>query len=148
MALEVSGKLTCRYVQCTEEACAAMQAQYGLKERVPEDEMWRYKFIMILDGNTFSSRLMRTLTSGSLVFRAGLFSEWFDERIQPHVHYIPVRLDFGDLQGKLDWALSHDREAHAIAEQAALQAKMFIRSEDIQCYWYRLLLEYASLLRK
>ncbi len=125
-----------------------MEAQYGLKERVSEDEMWRYKFIMILDGNTFSSRLMRTLTSGSLVFRAGLFSEWFDERIQPGVHYIPVGLDFQDLQGKLDWALSHDMEAHAIAEQAALQAKLFIRPEDIQCYWYRLLLEYASLLQQ
>ncbi|EIE18580.1 hypothetical protein COCSUDRAFT_45356 [Coccomyxa subellipsoidea C-169] len=136
------------YVQCSEEACRAMEAQYGLKERVPEDEMWRYKFLMILDGNTFSSRLMRTLTSGSLVFRAGLFSEWFDERIQPGVHYIPVGLDFQDLQGKLDWALSHDKEAHAIAEQAALQAKLFIRPEDIQCYWYRLLLEYAGLLQQ
>ncbi len=145
--------------------------------------MWLHRFIMILDGNTFSSRLMRTLTAGrlqiylmstvqpmlqachesplsnsfqsgnwecmeallpnklhgvdvarntsskdchsllhmlrhrgrgcivwdtlrmgdifsrhvmdaptgSLVFRAGLFSEWFDERIRPFVHYIPVR---------------------------------------------------------
>ena len=47
---------------------------------------------MILDGNTFSSRLMRTLRSGSLVFRAGLFSEWFDERLEPYLHYLPVRL--------------------------------------------------------
>jgi len=103
---------------------------------------------MILDGNTFSSRLMRSLTSRSLLFKAGLFSEWFDERIQPYVHYMPVRFDFSDLQSKLEWAITHDKEAQAIAEQAALQARLFIRPEDIQCYWYRLLLEYSSLLQK
>lgn len=59
-----------------------------------------------------------------------------------------IRLDFRDLQARLDWAISHDKEAQAIAEQAALQARMFIRREDIQCYWYRLLLEYASLLQQ
>lgn len=48
-----------------------MQKRYGLKERVPEDDVWLYKYIMILDGNTFSSRLMKTLTAGSLVFRSG-----------------------------------------------------------------------------
>ena len=40
---------------------------------------------------TFSSRLMRTLRSGSLIFRAGLFTEWFDERLEPFIHYLPVR---------------------------------------------------------
>lgn len=46
---------------------------------------------MILDGNSFSSRLPVFLSSGSLLFRAGLFAEWFDERIQPMKHYLPVR---------------------------------------------------------
>ena len=58
---------------------------------MPEEAAWAHKYIMILDGNTFSSRLMRTLRSGSLVFRAGLFTEWFDERLEPFVHYLPVR---------------------------------------------------------
>lgn len=46
---------------------------------------------MILDGNSFSSRLPTFLSSGSLLFRAGLFGEWFDERIWPFQHYLPVR---------------------------------------------------------
>lgn len=46
---------------------------------------------MILDGNSFSSRLPTYLSSGSLLFRAGLFAEWFDERIHPLKHYLPVR---------------------------------------------------------
>lgn len=65
--------------------------RYGLADRMPEEAAWAHKYIMILDGNTFSSRLMRTLRSGSLIFRAGLFTEWFDERLEPFVHYLPVR---------------------------------------------------------
>ena len=70
---------------------------------MPEEAAWAHKYVMILDGNTFSSRLMRTLRSGSLVFRAGLFTEWFDERLEPFVHYLPVRL-----QAQLThWTIGH-----------------------------------------
>ncbi len=82
------------YVQCAPEACVAMEARYGRAARAPEEAAWAHKYVMILDGNTFSSRLMRTLRSGSLVFRAGLFREWFDERLEPFLHYLPVRPSF------------------------------------------------------
>jgi len=71
-----------------------MEARYGRAARAPEEAAWAHKYVMILDGNTFSSRLMRTLRSGSLVFRAGLFREWFDERLEPFLHYLPVRPSF------------------------------------------------------
>ena len=58
-----------------------------------------------------------------------------------------VRLDFGDLQQRLAWAMAHDAEAAAMAERAAAHARRFIRIADIRCYWYRLLLEYAALLQ-
>ena len=60
---------------------------------------------------------------------------------------VQVRLDFSDLQQRLAWAISHDAEAAAMAERAAAHARRFIRSADIRCYWYRLLLEYAALLQ-
>ena len=197
------------FVQCSPEACAAMEARYGRAARAPEEAAWAHKYVMILDGNTFSSRLMRTLRSGSLVLRAGLFREWFDERLEPFLHYLPVRrrrarrplqahawscdgrhamplwftlhaalgagyvqearkglprergdglrsracaaqvrLDFSDLQQRLAWALTHDAEAAAMAERTAVHARRHIRVEDISCYWYRLLLEYAALLQQ
>ena len=39
-------------------------------------------------------RLLWTLSSGSLVFRSHLFTEWYEDRIQPSVHYLPVRLSY------------------------------------------------------
>lgn len=59
---------------------------------------WKNKFLMVVDGNTFNSRLRQTLASGSLVMRAGLFVEWFEERMQDGVHYLKIKLDYSDLQ--------------------------------------------------
>ena len=45
-------------------------------------------------------RTPQFLSSGSLVFKAGLFSDWYDERLIPYKHYLPVKLDYSDLQVK------------------------------------------------
>ncbi len=47
------------FLQCVPGACARMRERYGLVARAPEDEAWMHKFVMIMDGNTFSSRLMQ-----------------------------------------------------------------------------------------
>ncbi|KAK9839771.1 hypothetical protein WJX81_000416 [Elliptochloris bilobata] len=135
------------YLQCEPEVCAEMEAQYGRKPYVPEREAYRHRFLMVVDGNSFSSRLLWTMSSGSLVFRSHLFTEWYEDRIQPSVHYLPVRLDYADLSERLDWALTHDAEAHVIAQQAAIVARLHLRIEDVECYWLRLLTEYAALLQ-
>jgi hypothetical protein len=48
---------------------------------------------------------------------------------------VQVQLDYADLSERLDWALTHDAEAHAIAEQAAVVARLNLRIEDVECYW-------------
>ncbi len=44
-----------------------------------------------MTGQRARRRLLWTLASGSLVFRSHLFTEWYDDRIRPFVHYLPVR---------------------------------------------------------
>ena len=46
-----------------------------------------------------------------------------------------MQLDYADLSERLDWALTHDAEAHSIAEQAAVVARLHLRLEDVECYW-------------
>ncbi len=55
-----------------------------------------------------------------------------------------MQLDYADLSERLDWALTHDAEAHSIAEQAAVVARLHLRLEDVECYWCAL----AGCLRK
>ncbi len=46
-------------VQCEPEACAEMEARYGRKEHVDERAAFRHRHLMIVEGNTFSSRRAR-----------------------------------------------------------------------------------------
>lgn len=107
---------------------------------------FKYKFLMSIDGNTFVSRLPLFLSSGSVPFRAGIYSEWFDEWIKENEHYIQIKLDYSDLDYKLQWALDHDDKMRAIGQRARRFAKTRLRNEDMECYLYRLLLEYAAMV--
>jgi hypothetical protein len=50
-----------------------------------------------VDGNTWSSRFQRLLLGGSVVFKSTIMPEWWNQRAQPWVHYVPVGLGYGDL---------------------------------------------------
>ncbi len=54
------------------------------------------------------TRLLWTLSSGSLAFRSHLFTEWYEDRIQPFVHYLPVRAQRLPVQRRTDtWEGAH-----------------------------------------
>ena len=78
--------------------------------------------------------------------RAGLYSEWYDEWLLPGQHYLPVKLDYSNLDSQLQWAISHDNLAKQIGQQARHFAKTRLRTADLECYTYRLLLEYAAMV--
>ena len=125
-----------------------MKEKYGDLDFVPLEEQWKYKYLMVLDGWSFSDRLQTFLSSGSLVFRATLYEEWFEERIVPYKHYVPVKLDFSDLQEKLLYYREHDEAALEIATAARELALRELRRQDHFCYSTRLLIEYSTLLKE
>ena len=138
--------------QCSDpEVCRAMETYFSergsLQTHVSHAESFRNKYLMVTDGNTFISRLPSFLSSGSLIFRAALFSQWFDEWLVPGEHYISVKFDYSDLEDKLEWAMQHDIQAQSIARKGRAFANHRLRNKDIECYWARLLLEYASLVQ-
>ena len=65
--------------------------------------------------------------------------------LEPWVHYIPVALDLSDLAKNVQWAIDHDDEAQAIVRRANEVMAALTRTQDMECYWYRFLLEYAQL---
>ncbi len=96
----------------------------------------------------FSPGALATDVTTMFVCSAGLFGEWFDEWIFPDRHFLQVKLDYSDLEAKLRWALDHDEEARKIAEEGQRFAHTRLRNEDMSCYLYRLLLEYAAILER
>ncbi|KAJ7799679.1 hypothetical protein B0H14DRAFT_3491349 [Mycena olivaceomarginata] len=70
--------------------------------------------------------------SGSLVFKSTIFAEYFDEWLQPFVHYIPVLPDLSDL-------------ARRIQQAGQEFVERVITDAQNDCYFFLVLLEWARL---
>ncbi|CAE6415310.1 unnamed protein product [Rhizoctonia solani] len=98
------------------------------------------KFLLDIDGNGWSSRFQRLLTSGALI---------------PYYHYVPIQVDYSDLydtlaffSGTPDGLPGYDHLAEKIGAQGHTFTAEQWRPEDMQVYIYRLLLEYARVVEE
>ncbi|KAJ7178197.1 glycosyl transferase family 90-domain-containing protein [Mycena filopes] len=111
----------------------------------PREEIYRYKYVLDVDGNTFSGRYLGLLRSGSLVFKATAFDEYFNDWLRPYEHYIPVKIDMSDLVEKVEWAVANDKEARSIQERGTEFARRVLTDGQNDCYFGRVLLEWARV---
>ncbi|KAJ7509027.1 glycosyl transferase family 90-domain-containing protein [Mycena galericulata] len=113
----------------------------------PREEVYKYKYLLDLDGNSFSGRYFSLLRSGSLVFKSTTMSEFFDDWLIPYVHYIPVLPDLSDLETKIEWAIENDEEARQIQANGLEYAKRVLTDRQMDCYHLSVFLEHARLQR-
>lgn len=141
-------------IQCIEEdgSCEALAGEYPYRERIEPYQADRYKYVVDVDGNAWSARFQRLLMSGSLVFKSTIVPEWYNDRIQPWVHYVPVKLDYSDLRdalaffaGDIEGNGGRDDLAEDIGMAGRKWAETFYRKEDMVAYVFRLYLEWARL---
>jgi len=141
------------YGNCEGIACDVMAEELGQRDRKNQYEMGRYKYFFDVDGNGWSARFRRLMSTYSVVFKSTLYAEWFSERIQPWVHYVPVQLDYSDLYdalvffaGDLAGDGAHDDMARRIGAQGRDWVSKYWRKEDMVAYSFRLWLEYARVM--
>ncbi|KAF7313245.1 CAP10 domain-containing protein [Mycena kentingensis (nom. inval.)] len=113
--------------------------------KAPRREVFNYKYALDIDGNTFSGRFLSLLRSGSLVFKATVYEEFFNDWIRPYEHFIPVKYDLSDLVEKVEWAIQNDDQARRIQEAGKLFATNITTDAQNDCYMALVLLEYARL---
>ncbi|KAJ6473121.1 glycosyl transferase family 90-domain-containing protein [Mycena sanguinolenta] len=133
---------------CQLDGCdaARIKAEYNITgENAPREDVYRYKYVFDVDGNSFSGRYLGLLRSGSLVFKSTVFQEYFDDWLQPFVHYIPVLPDLSDLVERIEWARTHDTEAQQIQLMGQKFAEQVITDGQNDCYFFLVLLEWARL---
>ncbi|KAK4054576.1 Protein O-glucosyltransferase 2 [Microbotryomycetes sp. JL201] len=135
------------------DACDEIQREFEWDKWMSADEQNEYKYVIDVDGNGWSGRFHRLMTSKSLVLKSTIFPEWYADRIQPWLHYVPIAPDYSDLwaamaffKGDLAGRGAHDAMAKEIAYNGRQWAAEFWRWEDMQVYLYRLLLEYARIM--
>ncbi|KAI5120290.1 hypothetical protein M0805_005796 [Coniferiporia weirii] len=140
-------------VQCEEPTCSELATNFDWRKRMDTEEQSRYKYVIDVDGNGWSSRFKRVMASNALIFKSTTYPEWFADRIQPWMHYIPVAYDYSDLydafvffRGDITGAGNHDELAKKIALAGSKWTSTFWRDEDATAYMFRLLLEYARVI--
>lgn len=90
----------------------AIQSGWNRSNFLSRDEQIQYKYILDMDGeaSTWDS-LAWKLRSGSVLFRvAGIWNQWFFDKLIPGKHYVPIKEDFSDLIEKYEWCEDHPDE--------------------------------------
>ena len=121
------------------------------KEEVRLPEQFKSKFLVDVDGHSFSGRWRAFLESKSLGIKATIFREWHDSRLFAWRHFVPMDNRYDDLYSLLTYFIGlgnpetagkpgevfvakHDTEAKRIALQGREWANKVLRKEDIEVW--------------
>ncbi|KAG8914632.1 Glycosyltransferase Family 90 domain containing protein, partial [Tulasnella sp. 417] len=136
-------------VQCKEPICKELEKEYRFVDAEPSYYEKQWKFLMDIDGKGCSSRFKRLMTTRGLVLKSTIHPEWWTDRIQAWVHYVPIKYDYTDLydimaffKGDIDGmgGKGHDELAAQIGAAGRKWSVTFFRKEDMIAYVYRLFL--------
>ncbi|OCF42296.1 hypothetical protein I317_03916 [Kwoniella heveanensis CBS 569] len=125
-------------IQCDEEICKKVEEGYKFAGRKDWNQGNQYKYLLDIDGNGWSARFKRLMSTNSVVLKSTIFPEWYTDRIQPWVHYIPIKADLTDLYDALSFFRGgNDGLAKEIAVAGKEWSKTFWRKEDMVAYQFR-----------
>lgn len=130
--------------QCDPGDCDAQREFFKVVEPADQQEAWKSKYLLDMDGNAFSGRFYAFLMSHSLTFKMAVFREWHEEWIKPWVHYIPLSLRADEALEAVRYFDAEEEGkplATGIAEGGREWASKALRNEDFEVWLFRLLLE-------
>jgi hypothetical protein len=114
-----------------------------LGDRIEPVDLLKYRYMIDIDGwaNAWSGLFQKLLT-GSAVLKVESqngYRQWYYDRLEPWVHYVPVKPDLSDLDDRLEFVLSNDEEAQVIGRSGrrlalslSLEAEVFAMASVIE----------------
>ncbi|GAA5820035.1 hypothetical protein JCM11251_005458 [Rhodosporidiobolus azoricus] len=142
-------------VQCVQEdgTCDKMfEVFQGYDKRISFDRASLYKYVLDVDGNSWSGRFRRLMLSNAAVVKATIFPEFWTDWAIPWLHFIPMQVDYADMwdimsffRGGINGEGAHDELGKEIALAGKEWVKLCYRWADLEAYQFRLLLEYGRL---
>lgn len=106
-----------------------------LGNKVPIDELFKYKYVINVDGNVAAYRLGFLFSLNAVVFIVdGKYKLWFQDKLVENKHYIRIKSDLSDLKEKIYWCRKHDDECKQIAQNALKFHKEIFTNEHMYDY--------------
>jgi hypothetical protein len=130
--------------QCDPGDCDAQEEFFDIAKPADQQDAWNFKYLVDIDGNAFSGRFYAFLQSRSLVYKMAIFREWHAEWLKPWVHYIPLSLRADEWVEAVRYfagTVIGKEEAPKMAMQGRDWANKVLRNEDLEVWFFRLLLE-------
>lgn len=136
-------------IQCEEKDCNEQNVFFNVSDKEERSQQFHSRFVFDTDGNSFSGRYYTLLQSRSVVLKQTVLREWYDERLIPWVHFVPVSLAMDELPEIMRYLTSDERGqeiARDITEASREWHGKVLRREDFTIYLYRLMLELARIM--
>lgn len=150
-------------IQCErpQDFCDDVTQEIGFLPEVSQSRGQDAKIQMDLDGNGWSQRFPRLMSTGSVVFKSTVYPDWNSNWLVPYYHYVvswidspalpnyaygrkylqPIKVDYTDLfdtmaffVGWPDGTPGHDNLAEQISRNGLQFVKEHWRWEDAQAY--------------
>jgi len=90
------------------------------EDRCGLDKHFKYKYILIIDGNLIASNHQWVFGSGAvpIMITHPDNNWWFKKMLKPMYNYVPVKYDLSDVKEKIEWLIENDDKAKIIMENA------------------------------
>ena len=152
-------------IACIPDTCPFYKDVWTYKKPQPFSQQFKSRYLVDLDGHSFSGRWRAFLQSKSLGLKATIFREWHDSRLFAWRHFVPLDNRYDEFYSLMTYFMGlnpsaspenlrphlpsvprHDLEAEVIATQSREWAGLALRDEDLYIYMYLLLLEYGRII--
>jgi hypothetical protein len=104
------------------------------------DLVTRFDYLIDVEGYGYSGRVKILMHSRRPILMAERpWHEFYFDKLEPFVHYVPVRRDLADLISKIDWLRKNPTQASVIAENAQKFARTHLTFHAAIRKWRQLL---------
>ena len=126
----------------------------GLAKEVTMQQHGEFKYLISLDGNSYSHRLLKLLAINSVVIKEETADvEFYYHLLKPHVHYVPFEFKMtnarnlktarSNLLDVVRMAMQNDAAMRRVAEQAHALVHTHLCHAARRCYLHELLRRYG-----
>lgn len=122
------------------------RTEYPPIHKLSLQEQSEYKYILNIEGHVAAYRLSYELSSGSVILLVeSEWKMWYQYKLKPYFHYIPVKSDLSDLIKQIKWCILNDDQCKQIAENAKHFYKKFLGPQGILDFCQKLLWEMVDI---
>jgi hypothetical protein len=114
----------------TRRAGRILSKDFQEGSKISFEDQSQYKYILHLDGNVGAYRLAQWMLLGStILLQESGTTLWFQHRLEPWLHYVPVKDGLNDLIEKIQWCKEHEEECERMGRAARTLALRILTSE-------------------